>query len=532
MNAWRYRIYGPPGCGKTTWLQTQVKQALGAGMDPTEISVLSFSRAAFREFSARLGDAVPEENLGTLHSMAYRAIGRPPIALSKEVVGTWNQQAPMHWHISPRVRSRTSVVDPLDPYGEATEGDALYDRVVLLRNRLVPLERWPEEELLFWSEWQQFMHEQDVVDFPGMIERAAHTISAPTNPQLLLVDEAQDLSPLQMRLVERWSHAAQQFAIIGDDDQAIYAFQGADGNAFLRMPVNGEIVLHQSYRIPARVQSLAEAISSRISFRVAKEYAPRSALGAVREIREGPESPHYALKDALEQVRQGRRVLFLAPARYMLDPLKTRLLELGLAYGNPYAPHRPEFNLFYHGEGDNIPGWQRARGFVKKSWTGADVKLWVEYLRLEVFAARGQRERFETLADDEPFTPTHPLWQAFTPTAAEALLARDVRWLRTNLLRKAPEGFRRALDVAERNPQVVLRGEAAVWVGTIHSVKGGEADVVYVWPGLTRLALQDEADVLHRMFYVSVTRARHEVVLLDSGASPGSYPWPEPEAVA
>lgn len=150
-----------------------------------------------------------------------------PIALSKEVVGTWNQQAPMHWHISPRVRSRTSVVDPLDPYGEATEGDALYDRVVLLRNRLVPLERWPEEELLFWSEWQQFMHEQDVVDFPGMIERAAHTISAPTNPQLLLVDEAQDLSPLQMRLVERWSHAAQQFAIIGDDDQAIYAFQGA-----------------------------------------------------------------------------------------------------------------------------------------------------------------------------------------------------------------------------------------------------------------------------------------------------------------
>lgn len=34
-------------------------------------------------------------------------------------------------------------------------------------------------------------------------------------------------TPLQMRLVERWSHAAQQFAIIGDDDQAIYAFQGA-----------------------------------------------------------------------------------------------------------------------------------------------------------------------------------------------------------------------------------------------------------------------------------------------------------------
>lgn len=33
MNAWRYRIYGPPGCGKTTWLQTQVKQALGADKD-------------------------------------------------------------------------------------------------------------------------------------------------------------------------------------------------------------------------------------------------------------------------------------------------------------------------------------------------------------------------------------------------------------------------------------------------------------------------------------------------------------------
>jgi superfamily I DNA/RNA helicase len=89
--------------------------------------------------------------------------------------------------------------------------------------------------------------------------------------------------------------------------------------------------------------------------------------------------------------------------------------------------------------------------------------------------------------------------------------------------------MRSALMVATRHPDLVLQGKPLVWIGTIHSVKGGEADHVYVWPGYTRKAaegLRENPDALHRLMYVAVTRARRRVVLMDQGKAPHGYPWP------
>ena len=67
-------------------------------------------------------------------------------------------------------------------------------------------------------------------------------------------------------------------------------------------------------------------------------------------------------------------------------------------------------------------------------------------------------------------------------------------------------------------------------VGTIHSVKGGEADVVYVAPDLSeRGALEWEStnesrkDRVRRLFYVAITRAREKVVALSSSSAKGVW---------
>jgi len=121
----------------------------------------------------------------------------------------------------------------------------------------------------------------------------------------------------------------------------------------------------------------------------------------------------------------------------------------------------------------------------------------------------------------------------FRPEDAEAFLRRDLDWLEAALLGgKATDSMRRAILMARVNPTALMRGKQAarVWLGTIHSVKGGQADTVMVFPSYTAAAARYELEMpgtLDRIFYVGVTRARQKLVLLGPGAAPHAYRWPE-----
>ena len=71
-----YRVVGPPGCGKTTWLGDQVQQAVESGMS---VLISSLTKAAATEIGGR-NLPISFDALGTLHSHCYHALGRPEIA--------------------------------------------------------------------------------------------------------------------------------------------------------------------------------------------------------------------------------------------------------------------------------------------------------------------------------------------------------------------------------------------------------------------------------------------------------------------
>ena len=73
-----YRIYGPPGCGKTTRLATRSIPRAVEAFGPDRVVVASFTKGAAREIASR-DIEVREDHVGTIHALCYRALGNPII---------------------------------------------------------------------------------------------------------------------------------------------------------------------------------------------------------------------------------------------------------------------------------------------------------------------------------------------------------------------------------------------------------------------------------------------------------------------
>jgi DNA helicase-2/ATP-dependent DNA helicase PcrA len=81
---------------------------------------------------------------------------------------------------------------------------------------------------------------------------------------VIFIDEAQDLSPIQWRMFDVLKEKSKDIYLAGDDDQAIFAWAGADVKRFLNEPAE-EVILNYSNRIPPAVQELTNIILERIT---------------------------------------------------------------------------------------------------------------------------------------------------------------------------------------------------------------------------------------------------------------------------
>lgn len=83
----------------------------------------------------------------------------------------------------------------------------------------------------------------------------------------LMVDEFQDINPLQYELIKAWNEGGRELFVIGDPDQAIYGFRGADAGCFGHLteefPQTCQIRLQENYRSTSQILSLASEVISR-----------------------------------------------------------------------------------------------------------------------------------------------------------------------------------------------------------------------------------------------------------------------------
>lgn len=525
-----YRIFGPPGTGKTTNLTRQIRRAVERfGKD--SVLVTSFSRAAAAELAGQ-DLPVSSDRVGTLHSHCWHALGRPEIA---EVhVEEWNRVNP-HLRITPARKERKLGGEESDEESvDVRSGDYWLGELNRSRGMMRPVEVWPATLREFAAKWNRYKVSRRVVDFCDLIETALREIRiAPHMPDVIFADEAQDLNPIQLTLVRRWGENAQYFIIAADDDQTIYSWCGATPDAVLdpEIPEDHKIILKQSHRVPRTVHALAHGLIHQVSRRQEKVYEPRPEDGMCLNLSQGRyKSPEYwILKRIMQHLERGQKVMLLASCSYMLHPVIAVFRKWGVPFHNPYRKSCGFWNPLRHGRKGSSAN--RILSLLNQdSWTHRDLKLWTEWLNPKGLLRPGARSVIEAADDSLPVT-TERLRELFADSALESLLTATGdprRLLNWWCGRVAPAFHSRVqfpIATARAGGPRALQEAPRVIVGTIHSVKGGEADVVFLFPDLSRagdVAYQRHGpprDSVIRLFYVGMTRARHTLYICQRESS-------------
>ena len=290
MESKTIKIFGSPGTGKTTTLLKLLEEKISEGFKPEKIGFVSFTRRAVREARSRVIKKfnLSEDDLEyfrTIHSLCYRTLNINSGQVFKgERVKEFSELA----------RIEMSGVSEEDNSGLAVgskKGDLLLfcDEVSRSSERSLK-EIWKELECDHtWEEQEyfskvliNFKKSKNLLDFTDMLDVF---IKEKTIPQLdiLFVDEAQDLTTKQWRVIEKLNQHCKFRYIAGDDDQAIYRWAGADVKKFLNIKGNVE-VLPISYRLPKTIHKLACDISHKISLRQVKKWTSREDQGSITDI--------------------------------------------------------------------------------------------------------------------------------------------------------------------------------------------------------------------------------------------------------
>lgn len=514
-----YHVYGPPGVGKTTRAVHDIEAAADKH-SPDDIMVCSFTRAAAAELGSR-GLPIPTKNVGTLHSICYRAMDRPTLAETK--AAEFNAEHPQY-NISGS--GSAAIDDGMDAPTGSTRGDQYMAAYQLYRAKMTPREMWRESVTGFANAWEGFKHETGYVDFTDLIEDALTNFPvAPGMPKIMFVDEAQDLNALQFKVIRQWAEAMEFVVMYGDDDQSIYTFTGADPQNLIAhdLPDENKIVLSQSYRLPEKIHTMATTWIDRCTERHPKPYKPRKAVGEVRTMNKSSwRDPRGVIDLINESLSEGQTVMVLASCGFMLPHVIKELKSAGIPFHNPYRTTRGDWNPISQSGGSM---GNRLRAFLNTDhmfpeWTAKQLHLWFGLLQSKGLLRRGAKSEIHEMALDHPGRKlTFQDWVGYFENGDPfGFNPVSIDWLLDHAKESSKRGLAFPAEVIKRQGADNLF-KPSVTVGTIHSVKGGEADVVILFPDVSRDGMLEwrrggtSRDSVLRTFYVGMTRARHTLVL-------------------
>ena len=489
-------LLGPPGTGKTETSIRTVEKFLSQGVPPDRIGYFAFTRRANTEAKHRAMErfTLSSQDLPyfrTLHSLAYSCMG----ITRSQIMTRKHYETASEWL---KIGSFFARESDHGPFKDVGYGDKYLELINIARITRTPLRQiYNASRVRYKADWRvleyvdrglkHYKKTYGLYDYADMLINFVETDLAP-RLEVVIIDEAQDLSAIQWEMVSLLAQKAKHVFIAGDDDQAIYRWAGADIDRFLGLEGKVE-VLSQSYRIPAKHHTMSQKLIERVLHRYPKTFNPRDEEGYVQWHRHSEavvmDEGNWLLLSRTtrganqleEEVRQ-RGILYRYDASRSSDSKVLQAVVLWEKLRNGQKLHLEDVKRVYQ---QMILHKQVGYGY--KSMTGAEEESFFS---------------LEDLQKDHGLLTTSP-WDL----ALGKISDRDKRYI-GSCLRKGE----------------VLTADPRITISTIHRAKGAQADNVLLLTDTTgrsnsqwRFSETEKEDEA-RVFYVGLTRSKHSLHLV------------------
>ncbi|WP_369808515.1 ATP-dependent helicase [Ancylobacter radicis] len=571
------------GTGKTRVLTTRIAHILSLGLAwPSQILAVTFTNKAAREMKERIGAMVGEQVegmpwLGTFHSIGVRMLRR-----HSELVG---------------LRSGFTILDTDDQIRllkQLLQAEAIDEKRWPARLLANTIDGWKNRGLSpdkvsagegaafangrgqkLYAAYQARLKSLNAVDFGDLLLESIRLLRE--NPDVLaeyhkrfryiLVDEYQDTNVAQYLWLRLLAQGSRNVCCVGDDDQSIYGWRGAEVDNILRFesdfPGATVVRLERNYRSDGHILGAAGHLIAHNEGRLGKTLFSEGQSGEKVTVTGAWDSQEEAraIGEEIEQLQRKdhalNQVAILVRASFQMREFEDRFVTLGLNYrviGGPRFYERAEIrdalaylrviaspsddlaferivNVPKRGLGDaalrqihdharaaQLPLIEAARELVASEELKPKVRLTLRDLvgafdrwRTQM-ASLPQHELAEIVLDESGYTE---MWQKDRSADAAGRLDNLKELVRSM------EAFENLVGFLEHISLVMdaegAAGQDAVNIMTLHSAKGLEFDTVFlpgweegVFPNQRALDEQGRAGLEEerRLAYVGLTRAR------------------------
>ena len=523
------------GTGKTRTITHRIAHLVGTGhVAAGQVLAVTFTQRAAGELRSRLRglDAAAQTGagVGSVQALTFHAAARRQLRYfwPRVVGGSWellDSKFAVVAQAAARARIQASTDDVRDLAGEIEWAKASlitpeqYPAAVAQVARDIPLDA--ERVATVYSGYESLKARADVakLDFDDLL---LHTAAAIENDDAVagefrdryrcfVVDEYQDVTPLQQRVLSAWLGQRDDLTVVGDANQTIYSFTGATPRFLLdfsrRFPDATVVRLERDYRSTPQVVSLANRVITAARGRVAG-----SRLHLIGQRDPGPEPVFDEYSDEVAEAAAVARSI-----KRLIDN-GTPAAEIAVLYRINAQSEVYEEALTEAGIAFQVRGGE---GFFSR-----------QEIRQALLALQRASER-EVPADDVPATVRtllEPLGLTAQPPSGTRVRERWEALVALAELVDEEVALRPEVDLAGLVAELRMRADArhppvvqGVTLASLHAAKGLEWDAVFLvgladgtLPISHALAHGPDSEAVEeerRLLYVGITRARVHLAL-------------------
>lgn len=507
---------GLPGTGKTTRLIKSIEDLINAGIihGMSDTCMCTFRKEIASDVVGKLRNKFSIEkgelkHTGTIHGISKRLLN----IFKNEVLEQRDVKEFMVKSGLEYSENEPDIIDPTDS-GKHKTGNILMDAYKWnyeIKTEKNDLSEYPNLHRLsdvieietFIEEYDSFKQEKGIYDFTDMLRGVIDKDISP-GTKVLIVDEFQDLSPIQFKIFNQWAASAEYVFIAGDPYQSIYPFWGATPDSFNDYAANTEI-LPISRRFGASIWDFSKGILEAAGYTDIPHIKATGTSSEVKQIDAG---------DYISAISNFTSNTFhLVRCNYMAYSIAKELINAGILFKGNY-------------------GWSDNQLIA--------VNAIITFRKTGYLHKKGLIELIKIHPENHFITKKADLKEVISKSLKSDYVVQDIKKIVSPLSNHAEDNFISSIskepyleysdlnDFNKAKYRAVLEKRkepqhtVTVNLGTIHSAKGLEADNVFIWNETNRRInisysnedqLKDEA----RVWFVAATRTKNNLFWVESG---------------